>query len=254
MAPPQVTPNTVVYFISGANRGIGFGLTERLASRRDALVYAGARDPAKADKLQQLASKHPNVRVVKLAVDSDADHTAAAALVQSEAGRVDVVLANAGIAEADAYELTNSQTIDKLRQHLEVNTIGPVRLFNAFFPLLSRSSNPKYIAVSSVIGSIASQPAMAGFRTANYGSSKAAINYILQRIHVEHPTITAFPLHPGWVQTEMGNAGAKSVGMQEAPVTIEQSVTGILKAVDTSDRASHGGKLWDVIENKEIPW
>jgi len=229
-------------------------VTERLAARPDALIYAGARDPAKADKLQQLASKHPNVRVVKLAVDSDADHTAAAALVQAEAGRVDIVLANAGLSEADAYELTSKQTIDKLRQHFEVNTVGPVRLFNAFFPLLTRSTNPKFIVVSSMVGSIASQVNFAGFRTANYGSSKAAINFITQRIHLEHPTITAFPLHPGWVRTDMGNAGAKVAGMEEAPLTVEHSVTGIVRTIDESNRASYSGKLWDAIENKEIPW
>ena len=250
----QVTASTVVYVITGANRGLGYGVAERLASRADTLIYAGARDPTKADKLQQLASKHPNVRVLKLRVDSDADHTAAASQVQAEAGRVDVLLANAGIAEADAYERTGTQTADKLLQHFQVNTVGPVRLFNAFYALLTSSTNPRFVVLSSLVGSIASQPHLAGFLVANYGASKAAINFIVQRIHIEQPTITAVPIHPGWVQTEMGNAGAVVAGLKEAPVTVEQSVTGIVRLVDTADRATHGGRLWDVVEDKELPW
>ena len=254
MPAPPVNSKTVVYLITGANRGLGYAVTERLAARSSTLVYAGARDPAKADKLQQLATKYANVRVVQLRVDSDADHQAAAKQVEAEAGRVDVLLANAGISESDAYEMTNAQTIDKLRQHFEVNTVGPVRLFNVFFTLLTRSTNPKFIVVSSLVGSIANQEQLAGFRTANYGSSKAAINFITQRIHVEHPTITTFPLHPGWVQTDMGHAGAKVHGIDGPPVTVEQSVNGIVKAIDESDRANYSGKLWDVIENKVIAW
>ena len=246
----------MVYVISGANRGLGYNVAERFAQRSNALVYATARDPSKAQELQQLASKYPNLRVLRLRVDSDADHTAAAALVQSEAGRVDVLIPNAGIADPTAFKLTSTQSPDQLREHFEVNTIGPVRLFNAFFPLLSKSANPKYIVVSSVCGSVgsASSEGLAPFLTATYGASKAATNYVTQRIFIEHPNIVAFPLQPGWVRTEMGNKAANSVGMTEAPNTMEESMVGMLKAIDDSTRESHGGRLWDCISNQPIPW
>lgn len=246
--------STVVYFITGASRGIGYGLTERLAARPNTLVYAGARDTSKADKLQQLAKQHSNIRVVKLSVDSEDDHAAAAKRVEAEAGRVDVVLANAGISNVDAVERTGSLSIDKLRAHWEVNTVGPVRNFNHFLPLLTRSSSPKFIVVSSGLGSVSFQTNFPDFLVANYGSSKAAINFITQRIHIEHPNIVAFPLSPGWVQTDMGNAGAAVAGMKEAPVTLADSVTGILKLVDESTRDTHGGKLWDATNNTVIAW
>ena len=53
MSTSSVSSSTVVYFITGANRanGIGFGLTEELAKRPNTLVYATARDAAKADAL-----------------------------------------------------------------------------------------------------------------------------------------------------------------------------------------------------------
>ena len=134
--------------------------------------------------------------------------------------------------------------------------MGPVRLFNHFYPLLQKSSNtPRFIVVSSLAGSVAYQPTLgAGFRAANYGSSKAAINFITQRIHIEHPELTVFPLSPGWVQTDMGNAGAVAAGMKEAPATLEQSVTSIVKLVDEAKRDTHGGKLWDSIPGTVEAW
>ena len=195
MTTPSAT--ATVYVISGGNRGIGYGIVEKIANRPDSLVFATARDPAKADKLQQLAKQHSNVRVVKLSVDSDAEHAAAAKQVEAEAGRVDVLIANAGIANIDGWQRTEVLSLDKLREHFEVNTVGPIRLFQAFFPLLSRSSNPKFVVVSTVRGSIGLQINYAAAPGTIYGLSKAAINFFTQRVHVEHPNITTFPLQPG---------------------------------------------------------
>ena len=192
--------------------------------------------------------------MVQLRVDSDADHQAAAKRVEAEAGRVDVVIANAGISNSDAYQPVEKLSIDKLREHFEVNAVGPARLFKALFPLLSRSSKPIYTVVSSSAGSLASQSSAANFHVATYGSSKAAANFLVQRVHVEHTNITAFPIHPGWVKTDMGNSVAKVVGMDEAPMTLEQSVTGILKIVDPATRETHSGKFWNAEDGKELPW
>jgi len=246
--------STTVYFITGASRGIGFGLAERYASRPDTLVFAGARDPSKADKLQQLAKQHKNVRIVQLAVTSDADHQAAAKQVEAEAGRVDVLLANAGISNEDAYERVEALTVDKLRENLEINTIGPVRLFHAFFALLSLSSKPKFVVVSSTLGSQEATARYPGFHVANYGISKAGVNYFTQRVHIEHPNIISFPLCPGWVQTDMGAVGAKVAGLKEAPVTLKESVDGITKLVDSATRETHNGKYFNAPDGTELPW
>jgi len=246
--------STTVYFITGASRGIGFGLAERYASRPDTLVFAGARDPSKADKLQQLAKQHKNVRIVQLAVTSDADHQAAAKQVEAEAGRVDVLLANAGISSADASERVKNVALDGLREHLEVNTVGPIRLFDAFFSLLSRSSQPKFVVVSSTLGSVETSAKYPDFSVASYGASKAAVNFLTQRVHIEHPNIIAFPLCPGWVQTDMGNAGAATIGLKEAPLTLKDSVDGITKLVDEATRETHSGKYWSAPDGSNLPW
>lgn len=59
-------PNQIVYFISGANRGIGLALVEEMATRDlTAVIYAGARDPESASALQGQISFNGFVKGLK---------------------------------------------------------------------------------------------------------------------------------------------------------------------------------------------
>ncbi|CAF1499861.1 unnamed protein product, partial [Rotaria sordida] len=87
------------------------------------------------------------------------------------------------------------------------------------------------------------------------GASKAAVNYVTKKIHQEHKKdgLIAFPLHPGFVQTDLGNPFAKSVGMDQAPVTIEDSIKGQLKVIDGATREKTSGRFWS-FDGKELVW
>ena len=152
------------------------------------------RDVSKADKLQQLAKQHNNVRVVKLSAESDEDHAALRKQVEAEAGRVDVLIPNAALA---IYEKTGEISIDNMRSQFEVNVIGPLRLFQSLLPLLAHSSNPRFVQLTSVVSSLTIQPTIATFPVAAYAGSKAALNMLVRRIHLEHNNLTAFLVHPG---------------------------------------------------------
>ncbi|THY84744.1 hypothetical protein D6C92_09157 [Aureobasidium pullulans] len=67
-----------------------------------------------------------------------------------------------------------------------------------------------------------------------YGASKAALNYIVRKIHFENLGVCSWVLSPGWVRTEMGNHGAEVVGMERAPVSLEQSVEAMLEKIDSA--------------------
>ena len=56
-----------------------------------------------------------------------------------------------------------------------------------------------------------------------YGSSKAALNFLTRKIHQENAELTAFVVHPGWIDTELGNAGAEAAGLAQAPDRLEGS-------------------------------
>jgi NAD(P)-dependent dehydrogenase (short-subunit alcohol dehydrogenase family) len=91
---------TLVSSVSGANRGIGYQLVLAILERQpDAVIFAGARDPAKANELNNLASKNPNVHVVKLVADDEESNKKAVDEIKKVTDRLDVVVANAGKSE-----------------------------------------------------------------------------------------------------------------------------------------------------------
>ena len=47
-----------------------------------------------------------------------------------------------------------------------------------------------------------------------------------------------------WVQTDMGNLGARTYGLEKAPLEIKESVTGVEKLIGEATKETHGGKMW----------
>jgi len=111
-------------FITGANRGLGLAFAREALARGARKVYAAARDPATVT----LAGVVP----VKLDV-TNAEEVAAAARA---AGDVTVLINNAGIAATGGFLAENS--IESAQRHLETNLYGPIRLTQAFAPILAR--------------------------------------------------------------------------------------------------------------------
>ncbi|KAE9370900.1 NAD(P)-binding protein [Stipitochalara longipes BDJ] len=244
-----MTKNTTV-LITGANRGIGEGLLATYLSRPNVTAITAVRNPAGANAtaLKNLPlGNGSELIIVKIDSKSETDAQNAIDTLKTEhqIKQLDIVIANAGIARYThkVGVLPLSEIID----HQKTNTIGPVLLFQATEPLMKVSTKcPKFVVISSSLGAISAisthpQPSAA------YGSSKAALNHITCKIHQEYGHITAFPLHPGYVHTEMGNIGAKNAGMEKADVTIKDSVAGLMKKIDRATRENSGGKFmtWD---------
>ncbi|KAG8977798.1 hypothetical protein FRB94_014733 [Tulasnella sp. JGI-2019a] len=264
-----MSASKIVYLISGANRGIGLGLVESLSKNESNIVIGGARDPSKPSGLNDLAKERSNVHVVKLTSANVEDNKGAAKFIEEKFGKLDVVIANAygfhfilafllnsasakpgdirGISNAYTSALTVS--LEQVNDHYQVNTVGPLVLFQAVGPLLLKSANPKWVLISTAAASLG---APFPLLVTAYGASKAAANFISTKIHQENPNLVVLSISPGWVKTDMGNFGAASVGMKEAPVTIADSVAGVLKVVHDSTRAE-SGRFWDQ-EGKELVW
>ncbi|KAJ7119240.1 aflatoxin biosynthesis ketoreductase nor-1 [Mycena crocata] len=249
-----------IYLVTGANRGIGYGLAAALAARPNAIVFAGARDPA-SQSLKDLSAKYSNVHPVKFTAADVADNKAAIADIEKTAGQLDVIIANAGIAKHHGPLAT--APLSEFRDHWEVNTLGTVVLFQAAHKLLlaSPTGKPTFAYISSGLGSISAH--MPGLYSP-YGSSKAAANFLVKALASEHPTLIVFAISPGWVATDLGNRGARASGLPGAPVTVEDSVEGIMSRIDGATvekssgrfwnyKATHDGNPWD-IETEELPW
>jgi norsolorinic acid ketoreductase len=138
-----------------------------------------------------------------------------------------------------------------LEEHLRVNTIGPVIIFQALFPLLLQRQTRKFVPISTGAASIGVQfpPPLTA-----YGSSKAALNYITKSIHKEHSEegLIAFPIHPGMVDTDMGKGAAHLFGLERLPMTPAESAEAVYNIVDTAT-AERSGKFMSY-DGTEIPW
>jgi len=228
---------TTVVLITGISRGIGRALAETYLARPNHIVIGSLRDlSAPIATALQSSPKGSNSRLilVKIEVTSPTDYTAAISHLTTNEGidHLDIVIASAGI--TGALTPVSTIPIPDLKHVLDVNTVGPILLFQATLPLLLKSPNPKWISLSTISSSIGSLEDTAGFPTVTYGLSKAAFNFVTRAIHLQHKEIIAVAVHPGWVKTDMGNASAKFFGLDEAFHEIGDSVKATVGIVSVS--------------------
>ncbi|KAL1669403.1 hypothetical protein GGF50DRAFT_123245 [Schizophyllum commune] len=179
---------SLTYLVSGANRGIGLGLVTALAGRPNTTVFAGARNPAAATDLNALAAKHPNnLHVLKLVSGDKPGNLAAVEEIRKKAGKLDVVIANAGI--GDFFASTLEMKPEEMTRHFDVNVNGTLVLFQATYPLLKESPVRKFIPIGSLVGSV-SIGSQFPARMLAYGASKAALHYLTRKIYQEHPELS----------------------------------------------------------------
>jgi NAD(P)-dependent dehydrogenase (short-subunit alcohol dehydrogenase family) len=225
--------------ITGANRGIGFELATQFAAD-GWQVIACCRKPATAEALQALAVRHSGVETHALEVtDYQQMNALSAALAERP---IDVLLSNAGIygprgvavGEVDAAEW---------RQVLEVNTIAPLMLAQAFVGQVAASERKLIAVISSKMGSIADNGSGGSYF---YRSSKTAVNQVVKCLSIDlaERGIAAISLHPGWVRTDMGGPNAETGS--------DESAAG-LKAILQSAGPECSGRFFNY-DGSPIPW
>jgi len=191
--------------ITGGNRSLGYQTAKELiAAGHD--VWIGARDEERG----RAAAEELGAKFVQLDVTDDASVAAAAETV----GALDVLINNAGI--AGDHVPIGYVTADHLRSVFEVNVYGPVRVFQAFRPLLERSSNPVVVNVSSGMGSITltSDPKRveSSFTNITYSPSKSALNMIGSQLARSYPNMRINTVDPGYTATDFnGHSGHQTV-------------------------------------------
>jgi NAD(P)-dependent dehydrogenase (short-subunit alcohol dehydrogenase family) len=142
------------------------------------------------------------VKIVELTSGDEANNKAAVAEIQRVAGRLDVVIANAAIAFPSGTVLETPA--HAMAEHFAVNTIGPLVLFQATYPLLKASSDtPKFIPISGTGGSITVGTLM-GIPPLATGVSKAALNYLTIKIRADHEGLSASLLLWDFARWEAG--------------------------------------------------
>ena len=240
-----------VALITGANKGLGLE-TARQLGKLGYTVLIGSRDPLKGEVAARLMRNEGiDVRVVKLDVNRQADIDAAAAMVESEFGKLDVLVNNAGVMIEKGWtkNTTSETTLENLRATFEANLFAVVAVTKALLPALKKADAARIVNVSSILGSVSLQ-ATKGSPTYStklfaYNASKAALNvYTISLAHeLRNTKIKVNSAHPGWVKTDLGGSAAPMNVVDGAKTEVELATLG--------DDGPSGGFFH---MGEEIPW
>ena len=194
--------------VTGANRGLGAAIAQALLDS-GAKVYGAARDTA--------TITNPNVIPVQLDVTS-ADDIANAARA---CGDVSIVVNNAGILRSSASLAPGS--IDAARAEMETNFFGPMRMAQAFTPVLRENGGGALVNMLSVL-SFVSMP-----QEATYSASKAAAWSLTNalRIELRRQGTLVVAVHAGFIDTDMA-AGVDAEKV--SPQSVASQIVSALEA------------------------
>lgn len=219
-----------IALVTGASRGLGREVARRLVEE-GYTILAGVRDPAGMRPL-------PGVELLPLDVADPASILTAATTVKGRHGHLDVLVNNAAIL-LDDQEGVLSLDGDLLKRTLETNSLGPLRVVQAFTPLMTRGG--RIVNVSSAGG----QLSVPSTWSPAYCLSKTALNAITVQLAETLKTrgIAVNAVCPGWVRTDMGGPAA--------PRSLQQGADSILWPVLKAEPGLTGG-FWR--DGERIAW
>lgn len=213
-------------FVTGSNRGIGLEFVRQYAAD-GAEVIATCRNPNKADDLRAIAeSTHGRVLVEQLDVG---DPESIRALAQKFKGKpIDILINNAGVIgprdpnrERLKEQFFGTLNYDAWLDVMNVNTLGPIRVAEAFIENVALGNEKKIVTLSSTVGSIEEGPHPVFI----YSTSKTALNKAVSvlALTLQDSGIIAALFCPGHVKTDLGG--------EDATVEVEDSVAGLRELI-----------------------
>ena len=223
--------------ITGSNRGLGLEFVRQYATE-GWKVIATARDPDDPGALAALARAHPNVQVEEFDALRDDSYTELARRVRGVP--LDIVINNAGVMTRRGF---GGSSWADWERHFRINSYAPMRLAESLVDALALGTHKKFVALTSLLGSIAANQSGGLYA---YRASKAAANAVLKSLAVDLAPrgITVLAMHPGWVKTDLGGV--------LAPLDATTSVTGMRAVIAAATTADSGHfRQWD---GAEIAW
>ena len=221
--------NSAVALVTGANKGIGLAIARQLG-KRGYSIWLGCRDTDRGESAaSDLRSAGIDARALTLDVADTDSVRAAAGRLGGEVDALDALVNNAGISIGTPARVSE-ESVDDMRAMFEVNTLGPVRVTQAFLPLLRRSKSARIVMMNSGLGSLAGTTDMAGLfwnvGYPGYCASKSALNMLMVKLAKEllADGIKVNAADPGFTATDLnGHTGYRAV--EEAAVIAVELAT-----------------------------
>ncbi len=241
-----MTSKTTV-LVTGANKGIGLAICQGFGAL-GWRVGVGARDDGRRSAaVDKLRAEGFDAFGVPLDVTDRESVASAAALLQDQEGRLDVLVNNAAITGGAPQEptLVDPETVLRVA---DTNVVGVIRVTNAMLPLLRLSASPRIVNISSGVGSLTLQTAQreaVGPISAAYSPSKTFLNAVTVQYAKEladTPILVNMGC-PGYVDTDLnGHQGTR---------TVEQGAVIAIRLATLSDGGPSGTYS---NEDGPLPW
>lgn len=209
--------------VIGASRGIGLEFVRQYVDAGDRVI-ATARDAAGLSRLRELGAT-----ALKLNVADPASISGLAWQLDGE--EIDLALYVAGVWSGDGALAPPTQP--EFDRVMHTNVLGAMQAIPQVAPLVEASrQGGRFAFITSGMGQIGGVESSYGW---TYRVSKAALNMAVAAAQHDYPRATLVALCPGWVQTDMGGAGA--------PLTVHDSVSAMRRTLAGLTPAHRGAFL-----------
>lgn len=232
------------YLITGANRGLGLEFVRQISTASNSnIILACVRSlNGELDDLKALAKgKESQIHVI----ECDTGNVSSIRKCGEEVTKIlsgrklTYLLNNAGINSRPGRTALDV-TAEEIRQHIEVNVIGPAEVVRAVEQHLGSGST--ILNMTSGLGSIG----LGIVKHTAYAISKGALNMLTvhQAEALKEKDVRVIVVDPGWVQTRMGGEGAV--------LTPEESISGMLKILHDQSKDDSGS--FYRYNGEKLPW
>jgi uncharacterized oxidoreductase len=219
----QMHANTI--FITGGTSGIGRGLAEAFYKLGNQVIISGRRE----DRLQDICATNPGMRYFVLDVRDSVAIRTIGRRVEAEFPSLNCVFNNAGVQRR--LELAPGAPLDEeaLRDEINTNVLGVIRVAGEFIPHLTRQSNAVLLNVSSGLAFVPLA------RYPVYCATKAAVHsFTLSLRHLLKASgVTVIELIPPYVHTELGGPRKTAGPGGPQPMPLEAFIAETMKELET---------------------
>jgi NAD(P)-dependent dehydrogenase (short-subunit alcohol dehydrogenase family) len=198
MSSSSPTTNHKVAVVTGSSTGIGYEISLILA-RNGFLTYATMRNLNKSENIKSVATRENlPIQIARLDVTDGVSVTNAIQAISSEAGRIDVIVNNAGYGLNGAFE---DLALDEIKAQYDTNVFGLIRTTQAVLPIMRRQRSGTIVNISSGAGRF-------GFPGGSaYVSTKFAVEGLSESMsyELEQFGIRVVIVEPGVIRTNFGD-------------------------------------------------
>jgi NAD(P)-dependent dehydrogenase (short-subunit alcohol dehydrogenase family) len=240
--------------ITGANRSIGLEITKQF-SKKGLFVYLGTRDLEKGNVVVKELNENgfENIKAIQIDVTNPDSIVAAKNIVESEKGKLDILINNAGISGAFPQSALDT-SINDIQNVFDTNFFGVISVTQIFLELLKKSESPRISNITSGLGSLTlhSDPNWKyyNFKATSYVTSKAALNAysIVLAYELKDLQFKVNVIDPGYTATDFNH--------HSGPGTVESAASFIIKHTDTDENGPTGKFFSNDIEDETgiSPW